>query len=221
MQKKWIRPLLAVIAVPVAAAGAFQMVRAYEVGTAFQPAWSNRELQVNQVVFSGDEDTTSQKNSEEKEGESELWEKDRTAEDALNPELKNSADYLFQTGRTNLPNGAQNINLAGDEAGNDTLLPADSTTGNGGFIYDITGDGDHADGVIAAGSGSIGGTGSGNGSGSSDQGGSGTNGSGTAKPADPTATPAPNPGLTTRPADTVKDPESTKKDPNIYFTPVD
>lgn len=52
MQKKWIRPLLSVIAVPVAAAGAFQMVRAYEVGTAFQPAWSNRELQVNQVVFS-------------------------------------------------------------------------------------------------------------------------------------------------------------------------
>ena len=80
---------------------------------------------MNQVVFSGDEDTTSQKNSEEKEGESKLWEKDRTAEDALSPELKNSADYLFQTGRTNLPDDAENINLAGDEA-NNSLLPEDS-----------------------------------------------------------------------------------------------
>ncbi len=218
MQKKWIRPLLAVIAVPVIAAGVFQMVRAYEDGTAFQPAWSNRKLQVNQVVFSGDEDTASQKNNEGKEGESELWEKDRTAEDALSPELKNSADYLFQTGRSNLLNGTGSINLAGDEAGNNTLLPADSTTGTGGFIYDITGDRDNADGVIAVGSGSISGTGSGNGSGSSDQGDSGTNGSATVKPADQTETPSPEPAPTARPADTVKDPESTKEKPNDAFT---
>ena len=207
MQKKWIRLILAAIAVPVIATGAFHMVKAYEDGTAFQPVLSDRELQVNQVVFSGDEDTTSQKNNEEKEGESELWEKDRTAEDALSPELKNSADYLFQTGSSNLPNGAESINLAGDEAGNSSLLPGDETLGNGGYIYDITGDRDSADGVIAAGSGSSGGTGSGSGSG---QGSSGASGAGTVRPTDPTTTPAPDPEPTTRPADTVRDPEPEK-----------
>ena len=212
MQGKWIKPVIAVLAVPVVAIGAYQMVRAYEAGTTFQPSGSGRELQVNQVIFSGEEDTTAQKNDEEQNGESELWEKDKTAEDSLSPDLKNSADYLFQTGRANLPdNGnAETVNLAGDEPGNNTLLPADSTTGNGGFIYDITGDREHADGVIAAG-GSIGGTGNGNDSGSGNgQGGNGINGSGTAKPADPTTAPDPEP--TTRPADTVKDPESTKED---------
>lgn len=218
MQKKWIKPVVAIAAVPVIAIGAFQMVKAYEAGTAFQPNGNNRELQVNQVVFSGEEDTTAQKNNEEKEGESELWEKDKTAEDSLSPELKNSADYLFQTGRTNLPDGAQNINLAGEEA-NNSLLPGDGTNGNGnnGYIYDVTGDRDNADLVIGTGgqNGGISGTGTGAGTGSgSGQG--GTTPAVTPKPSDPSQTPAPQP--TTRPADTVKDPETIKKEPNLYFT---
>lgn len=216
MQKKWIKPVVAIAAVPVIAIGAFQMVKAYEAGTAFQPNGNNRELQVNQVVFSGEEDTTAQKNNEEKEGESELWEKDKTAEDSLSPELKNSADYLFQTGRTNLPDGAQNINLAGEEA-NNSLLPGDGTNGNGnnGYIYDVTGDRDNADLVIGTGAenGGISGTGTGTGTGSgSGQG--GTTPAVTPKPSDPSQTPAPQP--TTRPADTVKDPEPEKQKDSLF-----
>ena len=161
MQKKWIKPAVAAIAIPVIAIGAFQLVKAYEAGTAFQPNGSNRELQVNQVVFSGEEDTTAQKNNVEKEGESELWEKDKSAEDSLSPELKNSADYLFQTGRTNLPNGVENINLAGEEAGNNALASEDGTYGNdnNGYIYDVTDDRNNADLVIGTGGGQSGGTG--------------------------------------------------------------
>ncbi len=144
---------------------------------------------MNQVVFSGDEDTTSQKNSEEKEGESKLWEKDRTAEDALSPELKNSADYLFQTGRTNLPDDAENINLAGDEA-NNSLLPEDSDNADL-----VNGTGGENSGMSGTGTGI--GTGSGNG---------GSTPTVTPKPSEPSRTPAPQPA--TRPVDTVKKPET-------------
>lgn len=217
MQKKWIRLILAAIAVPVIATGAFHMVKAYEDGTAFQPVLSDRELQVNQVVFSGDEDTTSQKNNEEKEGESELWEKDRTAEDALSPELKNSADYLFQTGSSNLPNGAESINLAGDD-NDQSLIPGQDDAGNGnnGYIYDLVHDPAQADGVISTGQGdSAGDT-------------AGASGNGSTPAASPipeipvpvpTNTPAPavTPQPTTRPSGMIKDPTPAKPGNNSSY----
>ena len=222
MQGKWIKPVLAVLAVPAVTIGAYQMVRAYEAGTTFQPSGSGRELQVNQVIFSGEEDTTAQKNGEEQNGESELWEKDRTAEDSLSPDLKNSADYLFQTGRADLSaNGnAETVNLAGEEAGNNSFLPEEGNQANGnnsGYIYDVTGDADHADLVIAGGNGQNGGTSGANGSGSgsnSGQGGSGANNADRPGQEEPARTPSPMPQPTTRPADTVKDPEPEKSKPN-------
>ena len=221
MQKKWIKPAVAAIAIPVIAIGAFQLVKAYEAGTAFQPNGSNRELQVNQVVFSGEEDTTAQKNNVEKEGESELWEKDKSAEDSLSPELKNSADYLFQTGRTNLPNGVENINLAGEEAGNNALASEDGTYGNdnNGYIYDVTDDRNNADLVIGTGGGQSGGTGE-NGAETGNGGGIGQDTAApteTPKPSEPSQLPTPSPRPAVRPTDTVKDPETIKKEPNLYF----
>lgn len=225
MQGKWIKPVLAMLAVPVVATGAYQMVRAYEAGTTFQPGQSGRELQVNQVIFSGDEDISAQKNGEEQNGESELWEKDKTAEDSLSPELKNSADYLFQTGRRNLPDNSngETVNLAGEEAGNNSFLPEEGTQGSSnsnGYVYDVTGDTDNADLVIAGGNGQNGGTGE---NGSADGSGNG-DGQGTTIPADgtkpsepdvPVPTPAPPlPRPTGRPADTVRDPETKKDLPN-------
>lgn len=223
MQGKWIKPVLAVIAVPVVTIGAYQMVRAYEAGTAFQPNGSGRELQANQVIFSGEEDTSAQKNGEEQNGESELWEKDKTAEDSLSPELKNSANYLFQNGRRNLPDNGngETINLAGEEAGNNSFLPEDGNrqpdTGNN-YVYDMVQDPAKADEVIATGQGGsstdIPGTGQGDSAtiptiptirptpSTSDS---------TAEPA-PTSTPAPStsPQPTVRPSDTIKDPTPSK-----------
>ena len=214
MQRKWIRLLLAVIAVPIVTISGFYMVRAYEAGTAFQPSGSGRDLQVNQVVFSGEEDTTAQKNNEEKEGESELWEKDKTAEDSLSPDLKNSADYLFQTGMANLPDGAENINLAGEEAGSAPAFPDNGNRdfADNGYIYDVTGDRDSADLVMGTGSGQNGGNpggGTGTGTGSGNGQGNGTPAV-TPKPSEPSQIPTPEPQPTVRPADTVKDPEPEK-----------
>lgn len=221
MQGKWIKPVIAVLAVTVVTIGAYQMVRAYEAGTTFQPGESNRELQVNQVIFSGDEDTTAQKNGEEQNGESELWEKDKTAEDSLSPDLKNSADYLFQTGRRNLPDNSngETVNLAGEEAGNNSFLPEEGTQGSSnsnGYVYDVTGDTDNADLVIAGGNGQNSGTGengSADGANGKDQGNTTpADGTKTPEPDTPAPTPAPPlPQPTARPADTVRDPE-TKKD---------
>lgn len=236
MQGKWIKPVLAVIAVPVVTIGAYQMVRAYEAGTAFQPNGSGRELQANQVIFSGEEDTSAQKNGEEQNGESELWEKDKTAEDSLSPELKNSANYLFQNGRRNLPDNGngETINLAGEEAGNNSFLPEDGNrqpdTGNN-YVYDVTGDTDNADLVITGGNGQNAGNGStdgingsgngsGNGNGNNGQGSYGGNDADRPGQAEPSQTPSPEPQPTTRPADTVKDPEIQKDLPNIGMSNV-
>lgn len=223
MQGKWIKPVIAVLAVPVVTIGAYQMVRAYEAGTTFQPGESNRELQVNQVIFSGDEDTTAQKNGEEQNGESELWEKDKTAEDSLSPDLKNSADYLFQTGRANLPdNGnAETINLAGDETGQSLIPGQDNTENeNNGYVYDLVQNPAQADGVISAGQGGSAGTAAG-GSGNND-----STPAPSASPApviptpEPIETPAPTtrPRPTTRPSDMIKDPTPDKPGyNNPYF----
>lgn len=245
MLGKWIKPLLAALAVPVVTIGAYQMVRAYEAGTAFQPNGSSRELQTNQVVFSGEEDTTARKDNEEqdKSGESELWEKDKTAEDLLSPELKNAADYLFQTGRMNLSagEGAETINLAGEEHENNSFLPEESNrqqdTGNGNYVYDVVQDPAKADEVITTGQndsntdmtpGNSQGNENSNGNGSGNGGG---NGSSTPAPANspepviptpaptnspipeiPTPAPVETPVPTTRPQPTER-PSDTIKDP--------
>lgn len=235
MQGKWIKIAAVVIAVPVVTISAFHMVRAYEEGTTFHPMGSNRDLQVNQVVFSGDEDTTARKNNEEqdKNGESELWEKDKTAEDSLNPNLKNSADYLFQTGRMNLPGNAETVNLTGEETTgeevrektwNNALLPGDGEkdTGNNNYVYDVTEDTDKAD-LIIAGNGQNGGENGGSTAGNGTDNGNGNSAgagetapTGTPAPAEPVQTPQPKPlpkptpQPTARPADTAIDPEGEK-----------
>ena len=230
MQKKWIRLALAVIAVPVVTISAYHMVRAYEDGTAFTPSASGRELQTNQVVFSGEEDTTARKSGAERDGESELWEKDREAQDTLRPEVKRAADYLFQTGRTDMPEGTDTINLAGDETGNAPMLPEEVSQedtqdpGNDNFVYDIVQNPEKADDVIAGGQG---------GSAGDTAGGSGSNSS-TPEPTTspipilPTPTPVPaptqapvptaTPQPTVRPSDTIKDPTPAKPgNNNPYF----
>ena len=222
MQGKWIKIAAAAIAVPVVTVSAFHLVRAYEAGTTFQPVGSGRDLQVNQVVFSGDEDTAAQKDNTDQNGEreSELWEKDKTAEDSLSPNLKNNANYLFQTGKANLPDGTESINLAGEEAAaNNAILPGENTnqTGNGNYVYDITEDTDNADLVISGnGQGAGSGTGNGNGAGTGNSTGKGQGENipaGTPKPSEPPKTPAP----TSRPADTVIDPEPEKAPPSWSF----
>ena len=59
-----------VTAVPVLTAGAVASVAAYQAGVGFKPKASDRNLQVNQVVFSDNKDTTGkdqQKNNDESE----------------------------------------------------------------------------------------------------------------------------------------------------------
>lgn len=243
MQGKWIKPVLAALAVPVVTIGVYQMVRAYEAGTAFQPDGSSRDLQTNQVVFSGEEDTTARKDNKEqdKSGESELWEKDKTAEDSLSPELKNAADYLFQTGRINLPagDGTDIINLAGEEAGNNSFLPEEGKhpqNPGDNYVYDVTGDSENADMVIGTGNeqnnvssetgtgngtGNGAGTGTGNGIGTGSGAGSGDTGlndvppATTPRPSEPSPMPLPTPTLqpVENPADEIRDPVFSKPTP--------
>lgn len=219
MQKKWIRPVLAVMAVPVVAVGVYHMVRAYEAGTMFQPGASGRELQVNQVVFSGEEDTTAQKNGEEQNGESELWEKDKNAEDNLSPQVRNTADYLFQTGRTSLPENSETIRLAEEEADHRSRQPEERADDgdNRGYIYDVTDKAENADSTITTdGEQENGQNGENTGNITGDGQGEVTP-SPSARPGDmrPAATPVPTPRPTVRPADTARDPESEKNNSSL------
>ena len=62
-----------VTAVPVLTAGAVASVAAYQAGVGFNPKASDRNLQVNQVVFSDNKDTTGkdqQKNNDIQSAES-------------------------------------------------------------------------------------------------------------------------------------------------------
>lgn len=86
---------VAVITVPVLAAGTVALASSYRAGTDFKPSDTEQELQVNQVVFDKDENGTG--HEKKKDGdESRLFKKNEEKENGEATQLKDQADYLFE-----------------------------------------------------------------------------------------------------------------------------
>lgn len=143
--KKIVYALVAVVAIVVFGAMA---VYAYQTGNDFIPSGSDRGFNANQVSFSSDSDMHDKGNGEQ-DGESELWEKDKDAEDTRNPQNSNNANYLFRTD-TALPDGLTDSTMIANGVSGTVA----SGTGNGNGTYTIIGDRANADIIISGGNGS-------------------------------------------------------------------
>ena len=159
---------------------------AYQAGWDYTPTGENRALNVNQVVFPDGDKTSSQQQSSE--NNSELWQKDETANETDRPQQSERADYLFADNTAANPSamGEETTN-AGQNGGNQlttrtvdlaTGTEAGTTAGTAGTVYDVTGDTANADVIL--------------------NGGSGT-GTGTGEAEGPTPTPRPTPGASAEP----------------------
>ena len=73
----------------------------------FQPKDSNRKLQNNQVVFSGNSKDQCDLTEDDNGDNSELWEKNQNDQQDNNQENANQSDYLFQK---DLQNGRATCN---------------------------------------------------------------------------------------------------------------
>lgn len=159
INKEWKKVLLRSGVILAATAGVTASI-IYRSEQDYSPVSSERKLQSNQIVFSGNTDTT--KKQETGNGsESELWEKDARAEDQGIPQREKEAQYLF---KEELP-GESTKKLAalenrGESEGGSS---AENTTVNGntganpggiagdGILYDVVDDGQDADLIIGGG----------------------------------------------------------------------
>lgn len=195
----------------------------------FQPVGSDRDLQVNQVVFSED-DASAYGGDRQQNSEDEIWKKDEEAQDPNRPDRNGQADYLFEenelarTGADSLlmpeENGTENVPFS--DQGMEDLLH-----GNGSG-YVLTADADQADWIISGpgvpglSGGNTTGSSEGKDGSTSENGGSAngnggnageTPGQGDAKPtASPSVTPEPSPSQ--RPSDRVPSPDFGKDEPS-------
>ena len=77
-------------------AGAAAGVHAFTSGRDFTPDGAGRAIRTNQVHFDGSENTIGRQDEQTKNGESEIYERDESAEEKQKPQTGDSASYLFE-----------------------------------------------------------------------------------------------------------------------------
>ena len=77
-------------------AGAAAGVHAFTSGRDFTPDDAGRAIRTNQVHFDGSENTIGRQDEQTKNGESEIYERDESAEEKQKPQTGDSASYLFE-----------------------------------------------------------------------------------------------------------------------------
>lgn len=77
-------------------AGAAAGVHAFTNGRDFTPDGAGRAIRTNQVHFDGSENTIGRQDEQTKNGESEIYERDESAEEKQKPQTGDSASYLFE-----------------------------------------------------------------------------------------------------------------------------
>lgn len=77
-------------------AGAAAGVHAFTSGRDFTPDGAGRAIRTNQVHFDGSENTIGKQDEQTKNGESEIYERDESAEEKQKPQTGDSASYLFE-----------------------------------------------------------------------------------------------------------------------------
>lgn len=210
--------------------GAGLGVSAYQRENQFQPVSADRDIQVNQVIFSQDENGAGYER--EKSGsEGEIWQKDHEAEEKNRPGIQEGADYLYEDGKLKDTDPSNGVLDQGNQNNISNLIDnwngKEDTTGNGNPSYGLTDDLSSADLVISGGSASFSeGSSSTGGSASSssendstetgNKGWTDSGNSGSSEKPAPSGNPAPMPsGMpmpSKRPADNVKDPVPDKPD---------
>lgn len=137
---------------------------AYQAGWDYTPTGENRALNVNQVVFPDGDKTSSQQQSSE--NNSELWQKDETANETDRPQQSEQADYLFEeqkaagvgdlvqdTANPENPDATSVSKTATIQTTVENTSQAGQTGGTADIIYDVTGDASNADLIISGGTG--------------------------------------------------------------------
>lgn len=168
----------------------------YQNGNAFDPTGADRALNVNQVVFPENDNKTTDRTDDQSD-DSELWQKDESAQDNQSPKNNDNVDYLFENGAVLSQDAAEQITLNQEENAS-ARGPAASAGGAGGTVYDFTNDAANAD-LILNGAGAAAAGGTANGGESTDNAGGRGNGSaaagGSAADGGLTPTPTPAPGV--------------------------
>lgn len=212
---------IAALSVSVLTAGTVGLVSAYQSGTDYKPADTDRDIQKNQVVFNDNEDTVGHKKNRSKD-ESELLKKDQDTGKGANKE--SDSNYLFEKGNMLMPDGVTTVGVSDDN------LTGTAGLSDGNTVYRLTDDPTNANLLLNGGSTGAGknglasndnsNNGSGNENGGSNGNGQGSNGqngnhNGSSDNNNGQNNTPQNP---TRPADKVKDPESQKTTPadNYY-----
>lgn len=77
-------------------AGAAAGVHAFTSGRDFTPDGAGRAIRTNQVHFDGSENTIGRQDEQTKNGESEIYERDESAEEKQKPQTGDSASFLFE-----------------------------------------------------------------------------------------------------------------------------
>lgn len=209
---------IAALSVTVLTAGTVGLVSAYQSGTDYKPADTDRDIQKNQVVFDDNEDTLGHKKNKSKD-KSELLKKDQDTNKGANKE--SGSDYLFEKGNMLIPDGVTTIGVS------DNNLTGTTGTADGNTVYRLTDDPSNANLLLNGGnqkgnnsgllSGNNTGTETGTGTGNSgmNASGQGSGGKNENKNNNSSANNGQdnNTQKPSRPADKVKDPESQKTSP--------
>ena len=213
-RKRLQQVILGSVGAAVLAGGALLAAAEYQAGHEFAPTESDRALNVNQVVFP-DEEKQQENIDRSQDDNSEMWEKDRDAEENEQPRDNGNADYLFESSQVANSDGSQSGAL------NNGSVSADASGAD--IVYDVTRNSSSADVILKTGDGASAGENAENGTETKENGKNNTNtapdskadNGGVMAPATPAPTPQPDPmppgGAT---ADRVKDPVIAKPAPD-------
>ena len=129
-------------------AGAAAGVHAFTSGRDFTPDGAGRAIRTNQVHFDGSENTIGRQDEQTKNGESEIYERDESAEEKQKPQTGDSASFLFENVKQQeKPSGL--LDRDGTAAAIAGTLPAAGAAGvQPGTVLDIVKDPAAADIVL-------------------------------------------------------------------------
>ena len=137
---------IAVVSVPILAAGTVALASSYRNSTDFKPSDTEQELQVNQVVFDGGESGTG--HSKKKDGDdSHLLKKNKDSDNGESAQLEDQADFLFENGQMH----TESVGILDEENKNTSENTEDSTEAEKqpDKVYNITKDASDADTSLA------------------------------------------------------------------------
>lgn len=216
---------IAIVAVPVIAAGTVAMVSAYKQGSTFTPSDAKQDFQANKVVFDNDENALDHQDGGTGDESSLLQQKN--TEEEQGADLQKQADYLFENQQIQQENGTETTIGLEESQSSEQQKPAEEKpqaelqNPNSGQsqpdeVYHVTEDPNQADTTIRGNNGTIpsgnGDTPNRNNGNSENNGNNGNNGNNNTNqtPLEPSVTPTPSitPGILPQPTET-PDPEPT------------